>query len=80
MARHRISLPSSIQSQTGQGLGQTFGKLWDAANVIEPLGMILGFTNIGRMQTHRTLTAALGLALLFAGIIIRWTAIYTLGK
>jgi protein-S-isoprenylcysteine O-methyltransferase Ste14 len=54
--------------------------LWDAAGVIELVGMILGFTNFGRIQTHSNLIAALGLTQLLAGIIIRWTAIYTLGK
>ena len=55
-------------------------KLWDAANAIELVGMIFGFTNIGRIQTRSSFIAALGLALLFLGIIIRWTAILTLGK
>jgi protein-S-isoprenylcysteine O-methyltransferase Ste14 len=55
-------------------------KIWDAANTVEPLGMVLGFTNIGRIQTGTNLTSAVGLGLLLTGIIIRWTAIYTLGK
>jgi len=55
-------------------------RLWDAANAIELVAMVLGFTNIGRMQTRGNLIAVFGLALLCAGIIIRWTAIYTLGK
>lgn len=33
-------------------------KLWDAANLIEPVGMILGFTSIGRIQTGTTLIGA----------------------
>lgn len=55
-------------------------KLWDAASGIELIGMILGFINIGRIQTGSNLIAAFGLLLLLAGIIIRWTAIYSLGK
>jgi protein-S-isoprenylcysteine O-methyltransferase Ste14 len=55
-------------------------KLWDAANLIEPLGMILGFTGIGRIHTGTTLIGSVGLILLLAGIAIRWTAVYTLGK
>ncbi len=55
-------------------------KLWDAANAIEVVGMVLGFTGIGRIQTRSSLVAGLGLVLLVVGIIIRWTAIYTLGK
>jgi protein-S-isoprenylcysteine O-methyltransferase Ste14 len=48
--------------------------------VIELVGMIFGFTNIGHLERATELSAALGLGLLLAGIIIRWTAIYTLGK
>jgi len=55
-------------------------QLWDAANAVELVGIVLGFTNIGRIQTRSNLIAAVGLALLFAGITIRWTAIHTLGK
>lgn len=54
--------------------------LWDFANAIEPIGMILGFTNIGRIQTGSNLIRPVGIALLLGGIVIRWTAIYTLGK
>jgi protein-S-isoprenylcysteine O-methyltransferase Ste14 len=56
------------------------GSLWDIANAIEPIGMVLGFTSIGRMQSGSNLIAPLGLALLIAGVAIRWNAIYTLGK
>jgi protein-S-isoprenylcysteine O-methyltransferase Ste14 len=55
-------------------------RLWDVANLIEPVGMIIGFTSIGRIQTLATLRGSLGLAFLFGGITIRWVAIYTLGK
>jgi protein-S-isoprenylcysteine O-methyltransferase Ste14 len=55
-------------------------KLWDVANLIEPFGMILGFTGIGRIHTGSNLTGWLGLMFLVAGITIRWTAVYTLGK
>ena len=54
--------------------------VWDIANAIELVGMILGFTNIGRMKTGGNSIAVPGLALLLVGIIIRWTAIYSLGK
>jgi protein-S-isoprenylcysteine O-methyltransferase Ste14 len=56
------------------------GQIWDFANAIEPIGMILGFTNIGRIQTGSYLLPPLGLSLLLAGVAIRWTAIYTLGQ
>ena len=55
-------------------------KLWDAANAIDLVGMVFGFTNIGRIQTHGSLVAVLGLVLLVAGISIRFSAIHTLGK
>lgn len=55
-------------------------KLWDAANAIEVVGVVIGFTTIGRIQTGANLIASAGIVLLVAGVIIRWTAIYTLGK
>src|SRR6266403_1336623 len=54
--------------------------VWDIANAIEVVGMILGFTNIGRMQTGGNSIAVLGVGLFLVGIIVRSTAIYTLGK
>jgi protein-S-isoprenylcysteine O-methyltransferase Ste14 len=55
-------------------------KLWDIANAVEPVGMVVGFTSIGRIETGSDFISLLGLALLPAGIAIRWTAIRTLGK
>ena len=55
-------------------------KLWDIANLIEPVGMVLGFTNIGRIQAGTYVIGSLGLLFLVAGITIRWAAVYTLGK
>ena len=55
-------------------------KAWDIANLIEPVGMILGFTTIGRIQIGTTLFGWLGLIFLVAGITVRWTAVYSLGK
>ncbi|HBB97009.1 MAG TPA: hypothetical protein DC054_16645 [Blastocatellia bacterium] len=55
-------------------------KLWDIANLMEPVGMVLGFTSIGRIQTGTYVIGSLGLLFLIAGITIRWTAVYTLGK
>jgi protein-S-isoprenylcysteine O-methyltransferase Ste14 len=54
--------------------------LWDAANAVELVGMIVGFIGIGRMHTAGNLLGMSGLTLLIAGVAIRWTAIYTLGK
>jgi protein-S-isoprenylcysteine O-methyltransferase Ste14 len=55
-------------------------QLWDFANGLELIGMLLGFIGLGRIHTGSNLTAPLGLALLVTGIAIRWTAIYALGK
>ena len=63
-----------------KNLDRNSGWLWDVANAIEPVGMILGFTGIGRIQTGSSLIAWAGLALLILGIVIRWTAIRDLGR
>lgn len=55
-------------------------QIWDFANAIEPIGMVLGFTGHGRIHTGSNLIAPFGLSLLITGVAIRWTAIYTLGK
>ena len=55
-------------------------KVWDVANVIEPVELILGSMGIGRIQTAAEFIAPLGLILLVFGIVIRWWAIWTLGK
>ena len=55
-------------------------RLWDVANLTEPVGMIIGFTSIGRIHTLATLSGSMGLASLVGGITIRWFAIHTLGK
>jgi len=63
-----------------KNLDKNSGRLWDVANAIEPVGMILGFTRLGRIPTGSSLIAWAGLALLILGIIIRWTAIRDLGR
>jgi protein-S-isoprenylcysteine O-methyltransferase Ste14 len=55
-------------------------KLWDVANAIEPVGMVVGFIGIGRIQMLPNLIGLVGLLLLVAGIAVRWTAVFTLGK
>src|SRR4051812_31545992 len=54
--------------------------LWDVANALEPVGMVLGFLGVGRMEGAGGLVGWTGLALLVAGIGIRWSAIRALGK
>jgi len=55
-------------------------KLWDIANLVEPVGMVLGFAGIGSIETGASVIGPLGLLLLIAGITIRWVAIWTLGR
>ena len=55
-------------------------KAWDAANLLEPIGLILGFIGIGQIITASYLIRPIGLTLLMTGIIIRLSAIRTLGK
>ena len=54
--------------------------IWMAADLTIPLGVIIGFTEIGRIQTKSILPGLCGIALMLAGICVRWAAIYTLGK
>jgi len=63
-----------------QNWDKNSAKLWRLVNAIEPVGMVLGFTGIGHIQTASAIISLLGLFFLMAGIAIRWTAVYTLGK
>jgi protein-S-isoprenylcysteine O-methyltransferase len=55
-------------------------KLWDAANLLELVGMILGFAGIGQIQRWTTASGGIGLSFLIMGILIRANAIRGLGK
>lgn len=54
--------------------------LWDLANAVEPVGMVLGFVGVGRMRGAGASVGWLGVALLVAGVGVRWSAIRALGK
>ena len=54
--------------------------IWKAADLTIPLGVIVGFTDTGRIQTEANLPGVCGIVLMLAGICIRWVAIYTLGR
>jgi protein-S-isoprenylcysteine O-methyltransferase Ste14 len=72
--------PRRNRLQTKQNWDKHSAKLWDFANAIEPVGMILGFAGIGRMQTAPRMTGLIGLLLLILGYVIRSIAVHTLGK
>lgn len=55
--------------------------LWDVANAVEPVGIVLGLLGVGRMRgAGAGVVGWAGLVLLVVGVAIRWRAIYTLGK
>ena len=54
--------------------------LWDLANAFEPVGMVLGFVGVGSMKGAGAWVGWLGVALLVAGVCVRWSAIRALGK
>ena len=70
--RHRIVLSQNWDRQSA--------KLWDAANALEPVGLVLGFAGIGRIETANTPLRSIGLLMLIIGVFIRWSAVRTLGK
>jgi len=68
------------QIKPAQDWDKHSAKLWDIANLIEPVGMVLGFTRIGHIETAANIVGPLVLLLLLVGLALRWTAVYTLGK
>lgn len=55
-------------------------KLWDLAHFFGVIGIITGFTPIGRVRDAGEFIAICGLALMLVGVAVRWLAIYTLGQ
>ena len=55
------------------------GTVWDAANTIEIVGLVLAYLGVGRIDQLPRFVPVLGLVLLSAGIVIRLTAIQKLG-
>ena len=53
---------------------------WDAASAVELAGMVLGFFGVGRMRSAGPFVGWVGVALLVAGVAVRWSAIRALGK
>ncbi len=50
-----------------------------AATLAVPAGVAVGFTEVGRIDTGGNVLGLVGIALMLTGILIRWTAIFTLG-
>jgi protein-S-isoprenylcysteine O-methyltransferase Ste14 len=54
--------------------------IWDVGTCIGVVGVIVGYTDVGHIETERGFLALGGIVVMFVGLAIRWTAIYTLGK
>jgi protein-S-isoprenylcysteine O-methyltransferase Ste14 len=71
---------SSIRDKTpteNQDRGSS--SLWDFAHLVCVVGVITGFTHIGRFHDRGQLIAVCGIALMLVGISARWIAVHTLG-
>ena len=54
--------------------------LWDVAHFFAVIGIVMGFTEEGRVHDRGEFIAISGIALMLLGISIRWSAIYALGE
>ena len=72
LRRHRISSLNDFDRGSA--------KLWDIANALEPIGLILGLLGVGRIEAGVDLLGPIGFVLLVTGIVTRFSAIHTLGK
>jgi protein-S-isoprenylcysteine O-methyltransferase Ste14 len=70
----------SFPVKANEVLDSHSGRLWDIANAIEPIGLVLAFLGVGRVQNLPQAVQLGALVLLISGIIIRFTAIRTLGR
>lgn len=55
-------------------------KILMAATLAVPAGVAVGFTEGGRVEAGRALLEIVGVAMMLAGIGVRWAAVYTLGR
>lgn len=55
-------------------------KILKLATLAVPVGVIVGFTDVGHIHTDGNFLGAFGFVLMLAGISIRWVAIHTLGR
>jgi protein-S-isoprenylcysteine O-methyltransferase Ste14 len=57
---------------------QNSGRVWDAANLVETLGLVLAFWNVGHFELRYA--SIIGVCALIAGMVMRFAAIRTLGR
>lgn len=55
-------------------------RLWDASHLIAVIGMAVGFSHLGHVRIGERFINVCGLVLILAGIVLRWSAIATLGR
>ena len=55
-------------------------RLWDTSHLIAVIGIAVGFTALGHLRTEERFIGLSGLALMLAGIVLRWSAITTLAN
>jgi protein-S-isoprenylcysteine O-methyltransferase len=72
-AWHRRGVP-------GRELDHGSGLAWDVASLGGALGVALWYAGVGRMGAGREAAGCAGVALILAGLVVRWTAIRTLGR
>jgi protein-S-isoprenylcysteine O-methyltransferase Ste14 len=71
-ARHKVK---PLDDRDGWSL-----KILMAANLTVPAGVLVGFTELGRISVGGDYAGVLGLSMMLAGLFIRWAAIRTLGR
>ena len=54
--------------------------VWDAGTCIGVVGVMVGYTDVGHIETENSFLAASGIVVMLVGLAVRWTAIYTLGR
>lgn len=72
--RHQRRSPS----QPHENCDHYSGRVWDAANLVETIGLVLAFWNVGHFELKYA--SIIGVCALIAGIVIRFAAIHTLGR
>jgi protein-S-isoprenylcysteine O-methyltransferase Ste14 len=72
LRRFRISARQDWDKHSAQ--------IWDFANALEPIGLLLAFLGIGAFQNFPNSLRYMGLLMLTIGIAIRWAAILQLGR
>ena len=72
---HRRRFPLSATKE----LDNHSSTFWDVANLIEPIGFVLAIAGVGRFEAS-ALYQVVGLVFLCSGMVIRFSAMRTLGR